>query len=149
MIPTALAVAQALMAACKETGEDPVACIRGVPGVTFKAQHYAMWALLASYPGLKAHSAARMVTGGDKSQAAAFYSNSRNQSIPGRRPGGGGWWTAETYTRVVAVVEAARNTAAMPVPKEPGDECSFPDCLCIKYCAVQIGVRIRDRKSED
>lgn len=26
------------------------------------------------------------------------------------------------------------------------EECSFPDCRCLKWCAVKIGVRVPDRK---
>ena len=93
-------VARAIVAACRETGEDPVAAASGVEG-TFRSRHYAMWALLFVFPGkLTGPQAARLV--GCSGKPEHFHGNSRSQALKGVRPGGGKWWNVRTFERVGA-----------------------------------------------
>lgn len=108
---TAEHVARALVAACRETSEDPVLVASREPGA-FRSRHYAMWALLQVFPDLSPKAAAQFV--GCPGQPMAFYHNSRYQAAPGR-PGGGKWWNAGTYERVIAAIDSH----APPLPPEP------------------------------
>lgn len=110
-------VAVALTAACRETGEDPIACATSSLGTSYRARHYAMWALIHVFKGEKPGYVGALVgaaSPGDYKRGSQFYNNSRNNALPNRRPGGGGWWVADAYTRVI---EAIEKTLPAPTPK--------------------------------
>lgn len=113
--PTAENVARALVAACAETGDDPIraatGCVGGVHGANIRGRHYAMHALLHVFPTLPRTSAARMV--GCPGKPAAFYNNSWNLIA---RPVSGSlrranWWDEATYGRVIAAIEKSLVTS--------------------------------------
>ena len=110
-MPSADAVAWAIVAACRETGDDPIAIAsREVGG---RARHYAMHALLHVFQELGRHAAASLV--GCPGKPNGFYMNSwhrvaRVVSPTGRRQAN--WWDEDAYGRVIAAVEAA-------VPRAP------------------------------
>lgn len=58
--PTADDVAVAIVAACRQTGEDPVSCAEGIYTVR-RARHYAMHALARVFPEAMRRSLARCV----------------------------------------------------------------------------------------
>jgi hypothetical protein len=98
-------VAAAIVAACKETGEDPIACARGEERV--RARHYAMHALIRVFPEVERKSAARMV--GARGKPQYFHKNSLIQTA---NPLAGffkaKWWSAVLFNRVIdATFDAA------------------------------------------
>lgn len=111
---TADHVARAIVAACRETAEDPVVVASGQPGA-FRSRHYAMWALLHVFQDMKPTVAAALV--GAPYKPGAFYYNSRASALPSAgRPGGGNWWNAGTYQRVI---EAIGSDEPLPAPEPP------------------------------
>lgn len=113
MLPTANHVAWAIVAACRETGDDPIAIATGAakgrnPRVGLRARHYALHALIFKYPDLLKAKAAEFV--GAPGKPAAFYNNSMNQvarvvnHTTGRRMAN--WWDEEGFERVIQAIEA-------------------------------------------
>jgi hypothetical protein len=108
--PSSDDVARAIIAACRETGDDPARTVTGeaLPGQpTNRARHYAMHALLHVFPDLERHAAARLV--GCPGKPAAFWNASYHQVIKPRAGAAGhvaGWFNDRVYERVIAAVEA-------------------------------------------
>lgn len=71
MIPSADDVARAIVAACRETGEDPVSLVEG--DVNLHARHYAFHALLHVFPSEPLKGLARML--GDR-RPVSFWNRS-------------------------------------------------------------------------
>lgn len=109
---TAEHVARALVAACRETNEDPVLVASREPGA-FRSRHYAMFALLEVFPDLTGKEAARLV--GCPGKPAVFFYNSLTKRATGR-PGGGAWWNPAIFERVVAVL---KSDGPLPPPEPP------------------------------
>jgi hypothetical protein len=113
--PTADDVAWAIVAGCRETGEDPIAC--DGRKMSIRGRHYALHALLHVFPELPRYRAAELV--GCPGKPAAFWNNSWYQVI---RPCGAGgalhmanWFDDEAYARVIAIVElSASDRRALP-----------------------------------
>lgn len=111
--PTADDIARAIVAACRETGDDPLACASGAPSQ--RGRHYAMHALLHVFPKLSRTSAATVV--GCPGKPAAFYINSWHQMVKPRASGIGhmaNWWDDEAFGRVIAAVESGRGRPVKP-----------------------------------
>lgn len=130
MKPTAFQVATAIVAACRETGEDPVICA-DQQTASIRARHYVMWALMHVFQEMKPGEAAAAC--GVNGKPMTFYHNSRYQMIPGKRPGGGGFWVPEAYARVIAAIEktvvAAPPTSIHRTPRaerEPSTAAATP-----------------------
>lgn len=110
-LPVADDVARAIVAACRETGEDPIRAASGnicdVNGPTIRARHYAMHALLEVFPELEPESAARFV-GSPGKHPLQFY-NSSKTAILGHKGKGAGraparWWSSELLWRVIRAI---------------------------------------------
>lgn len=132
MMPTADHVALAVIAACRETGEDPLS-IATEP--TLRARHYAMHALLSSFDDLTRSAAARMV--GAPGNPAVFWTASWNQVVKTRASGDGHmarWFDDDAFGRVIDAIpvppkkkpEPPRQNpppytpSRMPTPYKPG-----------------------------
>jgi hypothetical protein len=120
-------VAIAIIAACRETGGDPVACASGaginVGGAkyanqisTCRARHYALHALLHVFPGAEREKVCALV--GAMGSPKSFWNNSLNQVIKpaGNRRHVALWWNDKAYDRVIRAVEAGRGNDADGVP---------------------------------
>jgi hypothetical protein len=110
--PTAEDIARAIVASCRETGEDAVRAASGfvgdINGPSIHARHYAMHALLHVFPDLPRLAAARVV--GCPGKPASFYNNSWNQVVRPRSDGTGHmakWWDEYAFARVIAAIERA------------------------------------------
>lgn len=103
-MPNADDVARAIVAACRETGEDPIACASGVSGI--RARHYAMHSLLHVFPDLQRKSAASIV--GCPGKPVYFWNASWNQVAKPQTFGNrrkANWWDEESYGRVIKAIE--------------------------------------------
>lgn len=108
-MPDADAVAWAIVAACKETGEDPL-YVAGGNGNDFgpdaiRARNYAAHALIHAFPDIPRTSIGRLV--GASSRSTFFYRNSRwfilgiDRSVGAKRAE---WWDDAVYDRVIRVI---------------------------------------------
>ena len=104
---TADEVARAIVAACKETGEDPVVCLGGY--VMIRARHYAMHALAHHHQDAKRSDLARFC--GAPGKPEKFWDNSRRMVLTNKPH----WWSEEAYGRVVAAL--SKNPTAKVVEK--------------------------------
>lgn len=100
--PTADHIAMAVVAACRETGEDPFAVMQRV--TQLHARHYALHAL-REVCNIEGARAADLV--GCPAKPGYFYSNSRAQvfywnNIKGCRTAK--WWREDAFDRVVAAI---------------------------------------------
>jgi hypothetical protein len=113
-MPSATQVAWAIVAACRETGDDPIAIASGQSKgpssrVTLRARHYALHALLFVFPRLPREKAAEFV--GAPGRPMMFYHGSMNQvakvvnTMTGRRRAN--WWDEEGFERVIRAIENA------------------------------------------
>jgi len=112
MSPSANQVAWAIVAACRETGDDPIAVASGAKNVrigapALRARHYALHALLHVFQDLPKATAATLV--GVPQKPGSFYNNSYHSvakvvSGSGRRYAN--WWDENAYGRVIAAIEA-------------------------------------------
>jgi hypothetical protein len=111
--PSANEIAWAIVAACHETGDDPIKVATGImtggsgrPSV--RARHYALHALLLVFPDLAREKASSFV--GAPGKPMAFYHNSYNSvakvvGAKGRRFAN--WWDETGFLRVVEAIRAA------------------------------------------
>lgn len=117
-LPTADDVARAIVAAARETGEDPIDCIKRVAGR--RCRHYAMHALLHVFQDLGREPAAHLV--GCPALPRSFWYNSWHQVV---KPNWKGrpqakWWDVDVLGRVIKVIEArVPVAAAKPVAQLP------------------------------
>lgn len=108
--PSADDVARAIIAACRETGGDPLLCAgakRGARGQIegiARARHYALHALSAVFPDVPKVDLARMV--GCMGKPQYFWKNSMLNVFRPRagRPHGAVWFAPAALARVVAAV---------------------------------------------
>lgn len=103
MLPTADDVARAIVAAARETGEDPIGCIRGEMGQ--RCRHYAMHALVHVFGDMPRDTAAQLV--GCPGKPRYFWNNSWGQVV---KPNWNGrpkanWWDAAALSRVIKAIE--------------------------------------------
>lgn len=134
MMPTADHVARAIVAACKETGDDPIRTIQGGLGGTSRpinrARHYAMHALLHVFQDLPRHTAARIVGSGSP---VKFWNTSWHQIAKPRGGGLGhvaGWFDDEAYARVITAIQldpVARRLSADVVGMLPSKRRLYDD----------------------
>jgi hypothetical protein len=104
MFPSADDFARALVAACRETGEDPEAFVVRDPD--FRARHYALHALIALFPRAWPTKLSELL--GCPGQPGYFLRSSLWWVIglnPQRRPGKD-WWDHAALDRVTAAVRA-------------------------------------------
>ena len=94
---TADVVARAIVAAARETGEDPL--IVGTEQIRVRCRHYAMHALHRVFPEYQKQALARFV--GCPGRADDFWKNSRNMIFQKAH-----WWNAQVFQRVVDAVFA-------------------------------------------
>lgn len=113
MILTADHVAWAIVAACRETGDDPFDCACGKmrpsgPGRhgALRGRHYALHALVEVFPEHDKFELARMV--GAPGNSRAFWHHSWNQvakpASSGRRMVN--WWDDGAFARVILAIRA-------------------------------------------
>lgn len=102
-VPTADQVAAAIVAACRFTGEDPIAVASGTRRSS-RARHYAMHALAIRFPRCRKRALARMV-------GAAGASPERFWEQSGRRLKGCGakWWRPAVCRRIADDIPRASN----------------------------------------
>jgi hypothetical protein len=103
--PTADDVAVAIIAACRETKEDPIEVATRAPAR--RARHYAAHALANQFPDVLRERIADMV--GCPGKGIYFWRNSCGQVA---NPNGLGrytvkWWDAAVYRRVIEAIKAA------------------------------------------
>ncbi len=118
MIPTADDIAIAIVAACRETGEDPVACVS--KSYNIRARHYALWALVSFFhPETQDEKdqLARLV--GAPGKPHQFWGNSAQVYRPGCRLRGRAWWDAAQFSRVVNTLRDALDARDAPVNEPP------------------------------
>jgi hypothetical protein len=109
--PLAEDVGRAILAACKETNEDPFGIVGG--RYSARARHYALHALLHVFPDLGRHSACRLV-GVKKSSAVPSFWMASWDIV--RAPPGKTWWDAAVYARVIQGTRAAdREKVSRPI----------------------------------
>jgi len=127
MLPTADDVAIALIASCKETGEDPIQAAARSADQTFRGRHYALHALVHVFPKANRFSLCRMV--GCPGKPGPFWNASWNQIAKPRFPGSlthmANWWDDAVYDRVIRAIEADRTRRAV-APKYPKPEVEPP-----------------------
>ena len=115
--PTADDVAVAIVASCRETGDDPMSTASGGLGIgraTNRARHYALHALIHVFPVANRYRVCRWV--GCPGKEAAFWNASWHQVVRPRASGMGhmaNWWDEEAYDRVIRAIEAARTARAV------------------------------------
>jgi len=112
MNPTADDVAIAIVAACRETGGDPIAVATAGLGVgdagTRMARHYALHALVHIFPNAAPMRLCKLV--GCPGSVKSFWSNSYYQVVKGK---GSGWWKTAIYDRVIRAIEGDRTRRAV------------------------------------
>lgn len=111
-LPNADDVARAIVAACRETGEDPIKC--ATEEWHIRARHYAMHALLHTFPDLQRFAAARLV--GCPGSAPGFWNKSWHQVAKPHHSGrshSAKWWDEDAYGRVIAAIEQPRTNQKM------------------------------------
>lgn len=110
---TADDIAIAIVAACRQTGEDPILAVQGHT-LHKKARHYAFHALIHVFPRYNQEVVARCLGSGKSAKqfiAASFV------SVLGR--GGrskAGWWDDDVFDRVIRAIEAGKTAAAVRAP---------------------------------
>lgn len=116
IMPTADQVARAIVAAARETGEDPIACASGKATHTgqglkvtdrvsraIRCRHYAMHALVRAFPGLPRETYARLV--GCPGKPDKFFDNSKMNVLPMKGSDRAAkWWNEAAYQRVVEAI---------------------------------------------
>jgi hypothetical protein len=122
-------IAVAIVAACRETGGDPFACMSGAkcddPSTfektkrTTHARHYALRALIHVFPDVNRIRLYKWV--GVPGKPNVFWRNSWHSKGRGRAAE---WWSDEVYDRVIRAIEADR-TRRNVVPL-PADEVAAP-----------------------
>lgn len=115
--PTADHVAMAVVAACRETGEDPFAVMQRV--TQLRARHYALHAL-REVCDIEGARAADLV--GCPAKPHYFFANSRSQvfywnSIKGHRAAK--WWREDAFERIVSAIRAVPAPALESAPEAP------------------------------
>jgi hypothetical protein len=115
MNPTADDIAIAIVAACRETGEDPVEVAAG-NWAHKKARHYAMHALVHVFRATSPHRLAAYVGADHPKQ---FWANSHATIVRAKngRKHAALWWDDVAYDRVIRAIEADRTRRAV-APKE-------------------------------
>ena len=122
-------VARAIVAACKETGADPVAVASGErnrAGTRWdfkisRARNYAAYALRETHKGCGTTAIARMVgAGSPSSYLAVLDHNIRNGKAP--------WWDAAAVKRVIAAIRAGdgefmRESGRIVMRRKPATDC--------------------------
>lgn len=100
-MPTADQIAMAIVAACKETTDDPIATAsrywRGATGGANRARHYALHALIAVFPEANQESLCRAV--GCCGKAKMFLNSSFGQVLDKAK-----WWDNAALDRVTAAI---------------------------------------------
>lgn len=116
--PTADDVAVAVVAACQETGDDPISTHQGGLGVgraTNRARHYALHALVHVFPHANRLRLCEWV--GCPGKPGPFWNSSLHQVVKPRYPGSAtrmaNWFDDAAYDRVIRAVEADRTRRAV------------------------------------
>jgi hypothetical protein len=122
MIPTADDIAIAIVAACRETDDDPISTVQGGLGIgraTNRARHYALHALIHVFPKASRLRLCEWV--GCMGKPAAFWNSSWHQIVKPRFAGSTGhvanWFDDEVFDRVIRAIEADRTKRAVAPPK--------------------------------
>ncbi len=119
-MPTADQVARAIVAAARETGEDPEACIIGAPGL--RCRHYAMHALSRAFPAVKHNKHIWAKLTGASSNPKYFWANSVSQKFNmaagGPRAGkrAAKWWDEAAFERVIDAIGVEQPPAPRRAP---------------------------------
>lgn len=116
--PSAEDVAVAIVAACRETGEDPIATAEGIY-TQKRARHYALHALVRVFP--KASRERLCVYVGCPGNPRQFWASSWNQIVKPQAHGHGHmakWWDDTVYDRVIRAIEADRTRRAVAPLRE-------------------------------
>lgn len=111
---TADHIARAIVAACRETGENPLDTIESGRAMV-RARHYAMHALAHCFPLADRRGLARMV--GCTGSPGTVWSMSL-RVIRGANGKSAHWWDEHAYCRVVlAIIEESKKSTAKVVEK--------------------------------
>lgn len=112
-MPTADHVAHAIVAASRETAEDPLDVAGGKRAL--RARHYAMHALVHCFPDVRRTSVARMC--GAAGNPLKFWENSCYQvaNPTGTTPARAPWWDDDAYHRVIDALQEAVAPKSVPV----------------------------------
>ena len=115
MLPSINQISIAIVAACRETGENPPAIDGADP---MRARHYAMHAMHRVFPDAPRTYLAKCV--GCKGDPKKFFFNSVNQKFKVRDPVTGArmaaWWDDAAFERVI---QRLRATVTPGPPAEP------------------------------
>lgn len=122
MNPTADDIAIAIVAACRETGDDPIAVAEGIY-TQKKARHYALHALVYVFPKTNPHRLCVYV--GCTGKPGHFWSNSLTAVVRPRngRLHAAGWWDDAAYDRVIRAIEADRTRRNVAPRASAAPEC--------------------------
>lgn len=130
-MPTADDVARAIVAAARETGENPIDCAMKVRSSRVSGRkgmycrHYAMHALAELFPSIDKGVLASFV--GPPIQAKAFWYSSLEYiyrpMVLNRSRRRARWWDESAFERIIAVVRAGMDLprAPAPTPLKPPD----------------------------
>lgn len=122
-MPTADEVARAIVAAARETDEDPIACAMG--NGQMRCRHYAMHAIAHAFPLMTSRTLATVV-GFPGGSPEKFYGNSLTMVVRPPRHGKGHmakWWNDGAYDRVIRAIRGtAPALSALPVQRDPAPE---------------------------
>lgn len=125
--PTADDVAIAIVAACRETGDDPIDTANGGLGInrsTNRARHYALHALIHVFPKANRTDLCRLV--GCPGKPGVFWNASWHQVVKPRSPGSllhmASWFDDTAYDRVIRAIEADMTRRAVAPPPKPQPE---------------------------
>lgn len=109
--PSSDDVAVAIVAACRETGEDPIICASRETG-NIRARHYAMHALCHVFAGLTPAEAARAV--GCVGNPGTVFAVSKVKCFRAA-----GWWNERAYCRIVFAIQEGKVPPPEPPPYFP------------------------------
>lgn len=110
MNPTADDYAIAIVAACRETGENP---LQIEWRKKLRARHYAIHALIHVFQGV---SPLRLCETYCIENHRQFWASSRQMIVEKRNPCG--WWDVAAYDRVIRAIEADRTRRAVAPPRK-------------------------------
>jgi hypothetical protein len=161
--PTADQVATAIVAACRETGEDPIEVMDGVHGL--RARHYAAHALAKFWPPIVGEKESRALLGrlvgvkAPESRQWTWFTTSLNQVFKPYENTYRGikfahwarWFDDDAFARIVAALEAAMRPSAPirpPMPKRPQAVAATPARPVLTRQIAEPSVAARARQAE-
>lgn len=121
MMPTADEVAVAIVTACRETGDDPIAICGGE--MMLRGRHYALHALVRVYPDAHVLKLVRVI--GISGDAMEFWRNSKRVAGKTGTKKPARWWSQPALNRVIEAVfveaglKSLAEAPAVQIPVKP------------------------------